>query len=132
MIRDLEKNILMSKNWTFVAPINLLSVFLDCRTQRTFVDEEGPPHLLSEDALEYLKSNLEKSGYKNRDPLIIISPTPVFGFELAESVQRFLTSISGSYKWDLETWRANEIGFAKFLIYLASNFDPALLYFFVR
>jgi len=129
MIRDLENNILMSKNWTFVAPTNPLSVFLDCRTQRTFVDEEGPPHLLSEDALEYSKSNLEKSGYKNRDPLIIISPTPVFGFELAESVQRFLTSISGSYKWDLETWRANEIGFAKFLIYLASNFDPAYCIF---
>jgi hypothetical protein len=124
MIRDLEKNILMSKNWTFVAPTTPLSVFLDCRTQRTFVDEEGPPHLLSEHALEHIKLNLQKSGYKNGDPLAIISPTPVFGFELAESVQRFLTSISGSYKWDLETWRANEIGFAKFLTYIANNFDP--------
>jgi hypothetical protein len=124
VIQDLEKQILLNKNWTFVAPTYPLSVFLDCRTQRTFVDEEGPPHLLSEDALKYIKSNLIRSGYKNGEPLILISPTPVFGFELAESVQRFLTSISGSYKWDLETWRANEKGFAKFLTYLASNFDP--------
>lgn len=130
MISDLEKNVLMTKNWTFIAPTNPLSVFLDCRTQRTFVDEEGPPHLLSEDALEYLKSSLNRSGYKNGDPLIMISPTPVFGFELAESVQRFLTSISGSYKWDLETWRANEKGFVKFLTYLANSFDPIYCIFF--
>jgi hypothetical protein len=123
LIRDLEK-ILMTKNWTFVAPTNPLSVFLDCRTQRTFVDEEGPPHLLSEGALEYLESYLMRCGYKNNYPLILISPTPVFGFELAESVQRFLTSISGSYKWDLETWRANEKGFTKFLTYIALNFNP--------
>jgi hypothetical protein len=129
VIQDLEKNILLNKNWTFVAPTYPLSVFLDCRTQRTFVDEEGPPQLLSEDALEHIKLNLIKSGYKNGDPLILISPTPVFGFELAESVQRFLTSISGSYKWDLETWRANEKGFAKFITYLATNFDPGYCIF---
>ncbi len=129
VIQDLEKHILLNNNWTFVAPTYPLSVFLDCRTQRTFVDKEGPPHLLSEDALEHIKLNLIMSGYKNGDPLILISPTPVFGFELAESVQRFLTSISGSYKWDLETWRANEKGFSKFLTYLAGNFDPGYCIF---
>lgn len=128
-IHDLENRILLNKNWTFMAPTYPLSVFLDCRTQRTFVDDEGPPYLLSEDALEYMKLNLIKSGYKKGDPLILISPTPVFGFELAESVQRFLTSISGSYKWDLETWRANEKGFAKFLTFLTGNFDPAYCVF---
>lgn len=124
LIQDVGENILLTKNWTFVAPTHPLSIFLDCRTQRTFVDEEGPPHLLSEDALDYVKSSLMKIKYKNGDPLIMISPTPVFGFELAESVQRFLTTISGSYKWDLETWRSNEIGFTKFLTYLALNFNP--------
>jgi hypothetical protein len=112
-----------------VAPTNPLSVFLDCRTQRTFVDEEGPPHLLSEGALEHIKSGLIKSKFKKGDPLIMISPTPVFGFELAERVQRFLTAISGSYKWDLETWRANEKGFVKFLTYLANNFNPSYCIF---
>jgi len=128
-IQDLEKHTLLNRSWTFVAPTYPLSIFLDCRTQRTFVDEEGPPYLLSEDELEYIESNLIKSGYQKGDPLILISPTPVFGFELAESVQRFLTSISGSYKWDLETWRANEKGFSKFLTFLASNFEPAYCIF---
>ena len=123
MKQDLQYRFIMSTNWTFVAPTYPLSVFLDCRTQRTFVDEEGPPHLLSDKALHDIKSMLIKSGYKNGDPIILVSPTPVFGFELAESVQGFLTSISGTYKWDLETWRANETGFVKFLAYLYSEFN---------
>lgn len=127
--QELDYHFLMSRNWTFVAPTYPLSVFLDCRTQRTFVDEEGPPHLLSGSALHHMKSILTKSGYRKADPLIFISPTPVFGFELAENIQCFLTSISGSYKWDLETWGANEIGFVTFLAFLANNFNPSYCIF---
>lgn len=129
MDQDMPYRFIMSTNWTFVAPTYPLSVFLDCRTQRAFVDEEGPPHLLSDKALGCMKSMMIKSGYKNDDPIILVSPTPVFGFELAESIQHFLTSISGSYKWDLETWRANEIGFVKFLAYLSNNFNPSYCIF---
>ena len=74
--------------------------------------------------LDYIESEVYDSGYKRGDPLVIISPTPVFGFEHAESVQRFLTSISGTYKWDLETWRANEAGFIKFLAFVSNTFNP--------
>ena len=74
--------------------------------------------------MDYIESEVYNSGYKRGDPLVIISPTPVFGFELAESVQRFLTSISGTYKWDLETWRANETGFIKFLAFVSNTFSP--------
>jgi hypothetical protein len=126
---DLDYHFIMSTNWTFVAPTYPLSIFIDCRTQRTFDDEEGPPHLLSDRALDFMKAMVMKAGYSNGDPMILISPTPVFGFELAESVQRFLTSISGSYKWDLETWRANESGFIKFLVYLVNNFNPSYCIF---
>ena len=38
--------------------------------------------------------------------------------------RRFLTSISGTYKWDLETWRANETGFIKFLAFVSNTFSP--------
>jgi hypothetical protein len=127
--QDLQYRFIMSANWTFVASTYPLTVFLDCRTQRTFVDDEGPPLLLSDNALHDIKSMLIKSGYKNGDPIILVSPTPVFGFELAESIQDFLTSISGSYKWDLETWRANEKGFVKFLAYLYSEFNPSYCIF---
>jgi hypothetical protein len=112
------------KKWTYIAPTYPLSIFLDCRTQREFVNPDGPPVLLNDEVLEYIKSEVYNSGYKRGDPLIIVSPTPVFGFEHAESVQRFLTSISGTYKWDLETWRSNEAGFIKFLAFVSNTFSP--------
>jgi hypothetical protein len=120
----MEDRIWDYKKWTYIAPTYPLSIFLDCRTQREFVNPDGPPVLLNDEALDYIKSEVYDSGYKRGDPLVIISPTPVFGFEHAESVQRFLTSISGTYKWDLETWRANEAGFIKFLAFVSNAFGP--------
>jgi hypothetical protein len=120
----IESRIWDYKKWTFVAPTYPLSVFLDCRTQREFVNPDGPPVLLNDAVLDYIESEVYKMGYEQGGPLIIISPTPVFGFEHAESVQRFLTSISGTYKWDLETWRANETGFIKFLAFVSTTFRP--------
>ena len=105
-IQIMEDGIWNYKKWTYVAPTYPLSIFLDCRTQREFVNPDGPPVLLNDKVLDYIESEVYDSGYNRGDPLVIISPTPVFGFEHAESVQRFLTSISGTYKWDLETWRA--------------------------
>lgn len=119
-----QDQILNTKKWTFVAPTYPLTLFLDCRTQRKFVDEHGPPILLSGEALSLAKNKLLKAGYQTGNPLIIVSPTPVLGFELAESVQRFLTIISGSYKWDLETWRANEDGFVRFLYFILTELHP--------
>ena len=43
---------------------------------------------------------------------------------MPKALQRFLTSISGTYKWDLETWRANEAGFIKFLAFVSNTFNP--------
>ncbi|WP_458743502.1 metallophosphoesterase family protein [Candidatus Nitrosocosmicus sp. T] len=123
-IRMLEDQIWNLKKWIYVAPTYPPSIFLDCRTQREFVNPDGPPILLNDEALNHIKKIVYASGYVKGDPLVIISPTPVFGFELAESVQRFLTSISGTYKWDLETWRANEAGFIKFLAFLSNTFSP--------
>jgi hypothetical protein len=54
-------------------------------------------------------------------PLIIVSPTPVFGFELAEELQEYLARRSSVYKWDLETWAANENGFIRFLSFLIQD-----------
>ena len=123
-IQIMEEGIWNYKKWTYVAPTYPLSIFLDCRTQREFVNPDGPPVLLNDEVLDYIESEVYDSGYNRGDPLVIISPTPVFGFELAESVQRFLTSISGTYEWDLETWRANETGFIKFFAFLSYTFNP--------
>jgi hypothetical protein len=54
-------------------------------------------------------------------PLILVSPTPVFGFDLAEKLQKYLASKSSIYKWDLETWSAYERGFARLLSFLVRD-----------
>jgi len=40
---------------------------------------------------------------------------------LAEELQKYLASKSTIYKWDLETWSANEVGFIRFLSFLARD-----------
>jgi hypothetical protein len=36
-------------------------------------------------------------------------------------LQEILSSTSSIYKWDLETWSANEVGFTRFLSFLARH-----------
>ncbi len=45
--RIVEDRIWDHKKWTYVAPTYPLSIFLDCRTQREFVNPDGPPVLLN-------------------------------------------------------------------------------------
>lgn len=128
-IRSLEDNIWNFKRWIFVAPTKPLTIILDTRTQRDFTIPHGPPKILNNNALTTIVNQVVKHGYKNKDPLIIVSATPVFGFELAEKIQRFLSSISGTYKWDLETWKSNEEGFVDFLTFIIKNLDPSYCIF---
>lgn len=116
-------------NWTFTVPTDPLTVFLDCRTQRHFDSRSGPPQLLNENELSTLLQKARNANYKNGDPIILVSSTPVIGFDLAESLQESLARISGVYRWDLETWSANERGFVKFLSFLKENMDPSHLIF---
>jgi hypothetical protein len=67
---------------------------------------------------------VEHTNYERGHPIILVSPTPVFGFELAENLQEYLASKSSIYKWDLETWAANEKGFVQFLSFLIHNLRP--------
>ena len=47
----MEDGIWNYKKWTYVAPTYPLSIFLDCRTQREFVNPDGPPVLLNDEGL---------------------------------------------------------------------------------
>lgn len=111
--------------WTFVAPITPCTVFLDCRTQRRYDSLDGPPQLLNEEALLSLsKASFSNANYKRGDVLIMVSPTPVLGFDLAEDLQNYLASKSSVYKWDLETWAANERGFVRFIKFIIETLGP--------
>jgi hypothetical protein len=111
-------------HWTFDCPTNPSTIFLDCRTQRQFDSFQGPPRLVNEDELQSVLETVKRINYKKGDPLIFVIPTPVFGFELAERLQEYLARKSNIYKWDLETWAANERGFVHFLSFIVQNLGP--------
>lgn len=118
--KEFENFLLNFHGWSFYAPTNPPTIFLDCRTQRGYDSINGPPILLNDEGLSSLLRLVKSVKFhRNKNyPLIIVSPTPVFGFELAEELQEYLASKSSVYKWDLETWSANENGFVRFLTFL--------------
>jgi PhoD-like phosphatase len=118
--KEFENSLLNFHSWSFYAPTNPPTIFLDCRTQRGYDTINGPPKLLGEEGLSVLLKLIRSAKYdiNKKYPLIIVSPTPVFGFELAEELQEYLARRSSVYKWDLETWAANENGFIRFLSFL--------------
>ena len=121
--KEFEDFLLNFHKWSFCAPTNPPTIFLDCRTQRGYDTKSGPPKLLNEEGLLALYKLLKNAKYETnkKSPLILVSPTPVFGFELAEQLQEYLARRSSVYKWDLETWAANENGFIRFLSFLIQD-----------
>jgi hypothetical protein len=122
--QDFEDYLWNFHAWSFSVPTNPLSIFLDCRTQRGYNNLRGAPELIREDALESILHIAKQSNYHNGDPAIIVSPTPVFGFELAEKLQGYLAHLSGPYNWDLESWSASEYGFTRFITFLIEKLGP--------
>lgn len=122
---DLENWFWTFSKWTFSAPTEPLTIFLDCRTQRKFESKSDPPWLLSEDGLQTTKNALDQANYKTYDPIMIVSQSPVFGFEYIESVKDLLGKLSNNhYFWDMETWSANKKGFLAFMKFLTTVIKP--------
>jgi hypothetical protein len=122
--QDFEDYLWNFHGWSFSVPTNPLSIFLDCRTQRGYSTLMGAPDLISEEALGSILKIVQQANYYNGDPAIIVSPTPVFGFELAEKLQGYLAHLSGPYNWDLESWSASEQGFTRFITFLIEKLGP--------
>jgi hypothetical protein len=126
-------------SWHFVAPTNPKALFLDTRTQREYDSEPRPekfgqlieetvwaPQLLSKKGWESVTSSLFDSGWKSGNPLIIVSPTPLYGLGLIETflhdyVYPFkVLGVNVQTKFDFEAWKYNGKGFTEFLIHAAS------------
>lgn len=108
-------------SWTFRAPLTPLTIVTDCRTQRHYDSYDGAPQLLSSESFRSILQAAKKADYKKGDMVIIVSPTPVFGFLLLEALQKAAAKITGVYKIDLETWFANESGLVNFLSFLMQS-----------
>lgn len=122
--RAFENHIWNFHGWTFDVPTLPLTVFLDCRTQRQYDSFHGPPQLINDYELQSILRTIEHTNYEKGQPIILVSSTPVFGFDIAENLQEYLAGKSSVYKWDLETWSANEKGFVRFLSFLIHNLRP--------
>ncbi|MCM3389640.1 hypothetical protein M3649_16050 [Ureibacillus chungkukjangi] len=135
--------ILEHQPWHFVAPTNPKAVFLDTRTLREYDDKPNttiieqlvierayPPQLVNEKEYKLITKQLQLSGWVEKDPLIIISPTPVIGFDLIEkAILQFLPTIEilGAHVqtiFDVEAWRYNGKGLTNFLNQL-SEWNPS-------
>lgn len=132
--------------WHFVTPTIPRAIFLDTRTMREYGDRPcmdrqpakesiSPPQLVNEHEYKALTKQLEVCGWEKGDGLIIVSPTPVVGFDYIEKViVQFLPSLEkmGSQVqtiFDVEAWRYNGKGLTKFLNQLAewSPKNPVIL-----
>ena len=130
-------------NWYFIAPTEPKTVFLDTRTMRgykplpmpkkigTIIEEHTQgPELIHENGWSMLTETLEKSGWKAGTPLIIASPSPLYGIELIESffhnyIQPLhLVGIPVRHTFDLEGWHFNGKGFTRFLE-MISQWNPS-------
>ncbi|MFB4166999.1 hypothetical protein [Virgibacillus sp. JSM 102003] len=123
-----------SRFWNFVTPTNPKAIFLDIRTSRDFdlapqpirignIIDEGTnaPHLIGKDGWKTVSNTLLKSGWATAEPLIIVSPTPLYGIGIVESaLNRYvyplrILGLPIKYTADFEAWKYNGTGFNSFL-----------------
>lgn len=119
-----EDHLWSFKGWTYGAPTNPLTIIADCRTLRHYDSYNGAPQLLSNEGLLSILQTAKEANYQKGDPIIIVLPTPVFGFLLLEALQKAAAKVTGVYKLDLETWYANETGLVNLLSFLVQTFEP--------
>ncbi|MFD1737253.1 hypothetical protein ACFSCX_11885 [Bacillus salitolerans] len=131
------------KQWHFVAPTEPKTLFLDTRTRRgydfeakpiklgkLFEEKSYPPQLICPAEWEALTQSLIDSNWEQQTPLVIASPTPLYGIGLLES---FLNSyvfplralgLQVHQTFDMEAWKLNGKGFSHFL-YSLFNLNPS-------
>lgn len=112
--KNLETYFWERSTWGFTAPTFPLTVFLDTRSRRGYSYGEAA-ELIKVEELSSLDRLVPRSG----QPLIIVSPAPVYGLEFMEIAQLYiLSTLFGNYKFDLEAWSSNQRGFENFIKFL--------------
>jgi hypothetical protein len=118
---DYESMLWDFNGWYFCAPTDPPSIFLDSRTNRTYDSGEGAAHLIGDAGRERALETLRRAGYQAGDPLLVVSPVPIFGLEMQERRQKFLKDKVGPYEIDLEAWHSNLNGFVEFMEFLMED-----------
>jgi hypothetical protein len=125
-------------SWHFIAPTAPAALFLDTRTQREYFntplpvkigrkieEEKVSPNLIGVDTWDTLFRDLMTTSWNAGDPLVIISPAPLYGIGLIENfLQKFILPLRSlgipvQQSFDLEAWKYNQKGFSEFLCRIA-------------
>jgi hypothetical protein len=116
-------------NWFFVTPPPASVVMLDTRTRRVLRDPPNGPGLLDGAGLTDLRAALTST--PQGQPVIIVSPPPVFGYDSLEFLQSADVAMRSSsfYKDDFETWAANPSVFFQFLRVIAESGRRQVVFF---
>ncbi|WP_138419081.1 hypothetical protein [Aquibacillus sediminis] len=129
--------------WFFIAPTEPKAMFLDTRTMRQYIALPKPttigtfikenvhsPKLISSNGWQRLSEHLMKSDWQSGHPLIVVSPTPLYGIDLIESslhdyVYPLRTvGVSVETLLDFEAWKYNGEAFNEFHQWIA-KWDPS-------
>jgi hypothetical protein len=130
-------------SWNFTAPTAPKAVFLDTRTQRGYVNKPKPvkvgkrideerysPNLIDQEGWHRISTKLTGSGWNEGEPLILVSPAPLYGIGLIENflhdymlpLRTFGLPVQSNF--DLEAWKYNGKGFSDFL-HQVSAWNPS-------
>lgn len=113
--------------WSFCAPTTPPIICADTRTQRGFDADDGAARLIGKEGLRRIKSLAESAGITRDQPLLLVSPVPVFGFELQERRQKYLVSKVGPYEIDFEAWHSNLRGLVDLMKVVVEEIQPSQL-----
>jgi hypothetical protein len=118
---DCEDTLWDFNGWYFCTPTDPAAIFLDSRTNRTYDSGEGAAHLIGDAGRKKALETLRGAGYEAGDPLLVVSPVPIFGLEMQERRQKFLKDKVGPYEIDLEAWHSNLNGFVEFMEFMIED-----------
>ena len=115
--------------WGFHVPTDPPTIFLDTRTQRKYDSPEGAARLIGHAGQQAILAAAARAGHRPGQPLILVSPVPVYGLALHERAQKFLKHIVGAYEVDLEEWQSNPQGLVDFMMFLLDELQlPSCLF----
>jgi len=129
--KHFEEHLWNWHSWGYSVPTNPPAIVLDTRTQRQYDSKRGPARLMNRDALDWLRATWEEL-QESREyaeieelALIIVCPTPVYGFEPVELLQKLAVAFGKNpFKVDFESWIANRQGFGSFMRTLNTELRP--------
>jgi len=121
---------LAETNWHYSVPYDKPVIVLDTRTRRHFDSASEPAQLLDKKSFEWFTNEWDKItkslGLDAQDTsLILVSPTPVYGFIPIEAGQSFLKKIGlSNASLDIESWSANAKGLETFQAKISETMIP--------